>query len=96
MLHCTLKVFALWGTEMFHRKHPSYGCKNKTGDEGTLAAQGSVEWVNFLLPPSQGKSFNDFSVSSNILMIPCLTPSFLQQYEGMLLPLETILFSQEM
>lgn len=58
MLHCNLKVFALWGIpDMFHRKHPSYGCKSKTGDASTLAAQGSVEWVNFLLPSSQGKSF---------------------------------------
>lgn len=58
MLHCNLKVFALWGIpEIFHRKHPSYGCKSKTEDEGTLAAQGSVEWANFLLPPSQGNSF---------------------------------------
>lgn len=61
-------ICSLGYTEMFHRRHPSYGCKNKTGDESTLAAQGSVEWVNFLLPPSQGKSFNDFSVFINILM----------------------------
>lgn len=58
--------------KMFHRKHPFYGCKCKTGDEGTLASQGSVEWVNFLLPPSPGKSFNDFCVFINIVMLSCL------------------------
>lgn len=45
-------IYSLKYTEMFHRKQPSYGCKSKIGDEGTLAVQGSVEWVNFLLPPS--------------------------------------------
>lgn len=56
-------ISSLGYTEMFYRKQPSYCCKTKTGDEGTLAAHGSVEWVNFLLPPSQGKSFNDFRSS---------------------------------